>query len=191
MMTKRVVYVVVPVLVMALALVGLAEIVPLAQAAEQAAAPPAPPPRQDSTANWSIGDQAFESNYPEGFTFQVQASSSAGEIVSARLKWYRPTLRPSQVLSVYNAEVTHDPTSGEFSATWQPDATKMVPPWAPIKYHWEFRDAAGNEYQTEPVLAEYVDDTRAWERSESEDAIVFTSDLEGDINAMVLEAMAL
>lgn len=146
--------------------------------------------QQSNTAEWTITEDVFESNYPVGFTVRVKAASSGGEIVRARLIWHRPSQRTNQTLTVYAEEGTIDPATGAVTASWVSDARKMVPPWVVLKYHWEFRDEAGNVYETEPVLAEYEDPTRAWTRSESDDAIVFTSDLEGNIEDLVLDAMA-
>lgn len=188
-MTKRLVYVVVPVMAVIVAMVALNAVIAPVSAAEQLGAPAAAP-RQESTAEWVVDSMTFESEYPEGFTFRAAVSSSAGEIVSAKLKWYRPSLRATDVLSVYAEDVTFDEASGVYSASWRADRLQMVPPWVQIRYHWEFRDAAGNEFRTEPALAEYEDATRAWTRSESADAIVFTSDLSGDIEETVLDAMA-
>ncbi|NDJ74709.1 MAG: hypothetical protein GYB65_00505 [Chloroflexi bacterium] len=192
-MSKRLIFVAVPLLSAALLLVALTWVTPFAAAEDQTPVPavvPQPEPRQNNTADWVISDMSFESNYPDGFTFRIKAESSGGAIENARLVWYRPSLRETDVLRVYAEDVTYDAASGVYSATWQPDSLQMVPPWVLVKYHWEFRDAVGNEYETEPALAEYTDDTRAWTRSESEEAIVFASDLPDEINAMVLDAMA-
>jgi hypothetical protein len=160
-----------------------------ARASEQTASP-VERPRQQNSADWTVQTDAFESNYPAGFTFRLQASSSAGEITRARAIWHRPTLRPGETLTIYAEDAALDPDSGEWVANWAPGNLQMLPPWSLLEYHWELKDEAGNEFESEPVEVEYADATRAWTRSESADAVVFTSDLEGRIEEMVLDALA-
>ena len=159
-----------------------------ASASEQPGIPP-DRPAQDSL-QWTLDAMTFESNYPNGFTARITPSSTGGAIVRARLVWYGPAQRANQTRRVNVEEGEIDPDTGVISARWEPSATEMVPPWVQIKYHWELRDEAGNVYETEPALAEYEDNTRTWTREESEDAIVFTSDLSGDVKELVLDAMA-
>ena len=188
-MKKRIALVVVfPALL--LALVGLSAYSPAVSAQETLPSVMVGRQQQNSTAEWTVTDMVFESNYPDGFTVQVQVSSSGGAVERARLIWHRPNLRSNQNLTVYAEEGSIDPAAGRVTASWQPDKLQMVPPWVVIRYYWEFRDAAGNVFETEPVSAEYEDATRPWTRSESDDAIVFTSDLEGGIEELVLDAMA-
>jgi len=148
-------------------------------------------PQQQNNAQWTISDDMFESSYPNGFSFSIKAASSGGEIVSARAEWYhRPNTRPNEPLTVRRAEGEIDPDTGIISASWVPTGTAtQLPPWVAVEYHWKFRDAAGNEYETEPTIAEYEDTSRTWVRTESEDVLVFSSDLPNDIGQMVVDAM--
>jgi len=146
-------------------------------------------PAQDST-EWVLDEMTFESNYPDGFTVRITPRSTGGTIVRARLVWYGPAQRANQTRRVNVEEGEIDPETGAITARWEPSATEMVPPWVQIRYHWELRDESGSVYETEPALAEYEDNTRDWTRAESEDAIVFSSDLSGDVEELVLDAMA-
>ncbi len=172
---------------------GALAIVALVVGALILAAPSAhagPDPQQSSTDVWIVDAPLVESVYPEGLVFRLRAESSAGTIERARLLWYRPVLRPGATRHVQVEDVTVDPATGDLVAAWRPDALVMLPPWSLVSYHWELRDAAGNTFETEPQTFEYADHTREWTRSESEDAIVFASDLPGEIEALVLDALA-
>ena len=147
-------------------------------------------PRQESPAIWVVDAPMVESVYPDGLVFRLRAQSNAGEIERARLLWYRPVLRPGATRHVQVEEASVDPEAGELVAIWRPSGMMMLPPWAVISYHWELRDSAGNTYTTEPQTAEYADTTREWTHSESQDAIVFAQGLPGEIEALVLDAMA-
>jgi hypothetical protein len=194
-MNRPSVYVVVPVLViMALALIALNLITPFADANAQEDAP-APPvsdsPPQD-TAAWTVDQMTFESNYPDGFTFRIQASSSGGPIVSARAEWtHRPNTRPDRPLQVRRADGEIDFETGLITATWSPTgSSNRIPPWVGVDYHWQLRDEAGNEFITEMAFAEYEDNSKDWIRLEADEVIVFSNGLPEEIPEMVVEAMA-
>lgn len=139
---------------------------------------------------WSINESTFTSNYPNGFTVKVQASSEAGAIERARLIWHRSNLRENQNLFINAEEAQIDPVTNTITARWEPDSRQMIPPWVLISFHWELRDSDGNAISTDSELAEYADTTREWSRFESDEAVVFASDLPGDIEQQVLDAMA-
>jgi hypothetical protein len=65
----------------------------------------------------------------------------------------------------------------------------MLPPWSVLQYTWEFRDAEGNQFTTEPETVEYTDKTHDWDRQESDAGIVFSLDVPSDTNAMVIDAL--
>lgn len=166
----------------ALMLALLAGLLPVVQAA--------PGLGQDGTAMWTVGTPTVRSVYPAGLIFRVRARSSAGPITRARLVWYRPVLRPGATRHVQVEEATIDTARGELVATWHPSGLLMLPPWSVLAYHWELRDAAGNTFETEPRIAEYADLTRPWIRTESEDAIVLSSDLPATVHGLILDALA-
>lgn len=172
----------------ALLAAGLTLWIGLSPAAPGASAAPAA--RQNDPAEWTEGASTVESIYPAGIIFRLHAKSSSAPIARARLVWYRPVLRPGAIRRVQVEVARIDARTGELVAVWQPDGLSMLPPWSVIAYHWELRDAAGNVYTTEPQTAEYADDTRPWVRRESRDAIVFASDLPGDVDLLILEALA-
>jgi hypothetical protein len=172
----------------ALLAAGMALWIGLPPAAPAAIA--APLARQNDPAGWTVGAPTVESIYPAGMIFRLRAESSGGPIVRARLVWYRPVLRPGAIRRVQVEEARIDAGTGELVAVWQPDGLIMLPPWSVVAYHWELRDAAGSDFETGPQTAEYADHTRPWIRSESRDAIVFASDLPGDVDRLILDALA-
>lgn len=155
-------------------------------------APPAPAAGSfQGSAEWTIGSMTFESRYPDGFAFRLQASSSGGAIVSARVEWqHRPHNRPNQPITIRRADGAIDPATGEIVATWTPSGSTAVPPWVGVYYRWKLRDEAGNEYVTEQASAEYADTSREWARTETDEVSVFASDLPDNMGDLVAEAMA-
>jgi hypothetical protein len=173
------------------AIVGLAvlnAVTPLARA-EQPAAPVVERPQQQNTGEWMISEMVFESNYPDGFTFQVKASSAGGEIAQARLNWGSASQREHQTRTIFGIEPELDETTGIYTALWEPTESLMLPPWSVLQYTWEFRDAEGNQFTTEPETVEYTDKTHDWDRQESDAGIVFSLDVPSDTNAMVIDAL--
>jgi hypothetical protein len=177
--------------VWAAALVALALLnaaMPMARAAESPAVQ-ADAPAQNSV-EWTVNSDTFESVYPDGFVVTLDATSPAGPIERASLIWNRPTQRAGETMSIFRQTGEIDPASGQIIASWQPDDTMMLPPWSQLAYHWELRDSEGNVLKTDPVVVDYADNTRDWQRSESDDAVVYAEGLTGDIESVVLDAMA-
>ena len=142
-------------------------------------------------ADWTIVSQAFESRYPNGFAFTLEASSSAGPIVSAEVEWvHRPHIRANEPLTVRRAEGEIDPNTGQIVAVWEPTQGTAVPPWVGVYYRWTLRDEAGNEFETEQYSGEYADEGNAWDRHESDDVLVFSTGLPANMGELVVEAMA-
>ena len=157
------------------------------EARSDQAGPAREAPRND--ADWTVVAQTFTSDYPNGFHSSIQVSSSGGEIERARLIWYSATLRAGSTRRVLGEDSVYDADTDTFTAGWEPDATMMLPPWSLLEYHWELRDAAGNEFVTEPQQVEYEDNTREWSRLDSDTVIVYAESLPSEIEEMVIEAM--
>ncbi|WP_162909372.1 hypothetical protein [Aggregatilinea lenta] len=162
---------------------------PVARAAER-------PDRQDAApaqnaVEWTVTSDVFESVYPGGFVVTLTASSPAGPIEHASLVWNPAAQRESYTLLAHRVPGEIDPVSGQIVASWQPDSTLMLPPWAVLAYHWELSDAAGNVLETDPIVAEYADNTRGWHFSESDDAIVYNEGLNDNVEPAVLNAITM
>src|SRR3990172_6867785 len=82
--------------------------------AYQVPAPPGEHPQQ-SSAEWTIQNPAFESNYPQTFICTIEAASSGGEIERARLIWNKATLRPTETLTIYAIDAKQDSATGELT----------------------------------------------------------------------------
>ncbi len=141
-------------------------------------------PQASTAVEWTVGDLAFESRYPNGFSFTAQISSSAGPIVRGRVIWsHAPGTQRSRPIQV-------DPVTGRLSAVWEVTGNDAVPPWVGITYYWDVGDSAGNSFQTELQYAEYADLSREWIRTESDDVIVFSTELSAEVNQLTIDAMA-
>lgn len=141
-------------------------------------------PTADPNVTWTVGEQTFTSNYPEGFDFTVQITSSAAPIERGRVVWsYAPRSQRSRPAEI-------DPDTGLLTASFDPRGRDAIPPWVGFTYHWEVTDTAGNAFETEPLEAEYEDNSREWIRTESDDIVVFTQGLPDDVGPMTVEAMA-
>jgi hypothetical protein len=145
---------------------------------------PEPAPPADSDVVWTVEEMAFESLYPEGFRFTAKITSSAGPVVRGNVAWFHaPRRQRSQLIEI-------DPETGELSVTWKSSGNRRVPPWVGVTYTWSVGDAEGNVFQTEPQHVEYADNTRDWQRFESDDIIIFLQDIPEEAAELVIEAMA-
>ncbi|MBN2305816.1 MAG: hypothetical protein JXQ72_15140 [Anaerolineae bacterium] len=149
-----------------------------------------PPPAGDnfgmasSDVQWTVGELAFQSNYPAGFQFQAEIRSSAGPIVRGRVIWsHVPGTQRSRPVNV-------DPDTGTLTAVWDATGSDAVPPWVGLMYYWDVGDSEGNAFQTEPQYVEYEDTTHDWVRTETDDIIVFAQNLPDEVGPLVADAMA-
>ena len=142
-------------------------------------------------AEWTVASMGFSSQYPTGFTFDLQASSSGGTVVSARVEWvHRAQDHVGVPLTVRRADGVIDPATGTITATWTATGSTAVPPWVGVYYRWRLRDEAGNEYTTDRTEAEYTPaNADQWDRQESNEVLVFSKNLPANMGDLVLEAM--
>ncbi len=147
------------------------------------ATPRPSPTNNGGNAKWNVRSQKFQSNYPEGFRFDLEVSSTGGKIVEAGVLWnHTPSVRR-------RAQGTID-ASGKINAIWTPRGGDAVPQWVGVDYWWTLKDEAGNVFETPRKYEEYADNTRKWQRAESEDIIVFWQDgLPEQVGPAVVEAM--
>ncbi|NDJ84302.1 MAG: hypothetical protein GYB66_00310, partial [Chloroflexi bacterium] len=144
------------------------------------------PATSTGNAEWTVASNTFTSNFPNGFDFTIEASSSAGQIEAATVVWSHA---PRQIT---RRSADFDPETGVFSATWPGIEEDSVPPWVAVNYQWRFTDSEGNTYNTAWFRGEeYADNTNNWSRYESEDIIVFVQEgLPEDTGQQVMDAMA-
>ncbi|MFN7209192.1 MAG: hypothetical protein ACK4P1_02225, partial [Aggregatilineales bacterium] len=149
------------------------------------ATPPPSPTDNGGNAQWTIRNSTFESNFPKGFTFTLEATSTGGKIVSAAALW-----RHSPVSSRTRRLATIDESGTKMVAVWEKSPGDAVPQWAGVEYWWVLQDEAGNIYETPRQYAEYADNTRKWHRIESDDIIVFWQDgVPNEIGPLTIAAM--
>ncbi len=150
----------------------------------QTATPLPSPTNNGGGAQWKIQAMTFQSQYPKGFTFALNASSTGGKIVEASVFWlHNPVVAP------HSTQGKIDP-SGKITAIWTATVGSSVPQWVGVYYWWTLKDAAGNTYQTPHKYDEYADKTRKWDRAESDDIVVFWQDeLPKDLGQTVLDAV--
>ena len=195
-MTKKRMLIVILPLVAAVGLSVLNAMTPFASAGHAAPVPvtdddgaPQPQPYVQNDAGWTIDDATFLSQYPVGFTFSVQATSSGGPIVSASVEWVHRAHREGQSRRIRRQQAEIDPATGAITAVWQASQGDAVPPWVEVRYIWKLRDEAGNQFETETMIVEYEDRARSWIRTETPDVIVFSTGLSEEFNQTVIEAM--
>ncbi len=193
-MTKKRMLVVILPLLAAVGLGLLNAMTPLASADQTAPIPgdvelSAPLPQAQNNAEWMLEDEAFTSQYPAGFTFSVQATSSGGPVVAASVEWVHRDHREGQTRRVRRQEAEIDPGTGMITAVWEASQNDSVPPWVEVRYVWKFRDEAGNQFETDTLIAEYADHGRDWIRTENADVIVFSTGLSEEFNQTVIDAV--
>jgi hypothetical protein len=148
--------------------------------------PKIPPTVNGGNAKWSIRSRTFSSQYPKGFTFTLQASSTGGELKSAKVYWRHG---PESQRSV---PATYDPKTKTWTAVWEAKpGGDAVPAWVAVNYWFSLVDAQDNVYQTDVQHTEYADNTKEWGRAESEDIIVFwQKPLPDSVGQKTLDALA-
>jgi hypothetical protein len=153
-------------------LVGVAFVIPLQLlvTAQDSAFPtltPQPSPTNNGGgAAWTVAAQTFTSNYPLGWSFTLQASSSAGKIKNATAIWKHSPV------SLRRAGGTFNEQTNTWEFAWE-SSSGAVPAWVSIHYWFVLEDEQGNFYTTDPWQTEYADNTKPWGRLESEDIIIF------------------
>ena len=110
-------------------------------------------------------------NFPYDLTFSVDVSSSEGEITTARL-YYALRNATSTTQQVIEFEAAEQVT---LNYTWDTSNVTM-PPSAPIFYHWEVTDSAGNRASSEELLVHYDDVRYEWQVLADENLSVWWHD---------------
>lgn len=143
------------------------------------------PTNNGGGAQWEVKASTFSSQFPKGFTFTLEATSTGGKLVSAAALW-----RHSPVGSRIRRIAQIDESGTKATAIWEAAPGSSVPQWAGVEYWWVLEDASGNIYETEHQFDEYADNTRNWSRLESEDIIVFWQQgVPDEIGEMTVQAM--
>lgn len=143
---------------------------------------PATPEGNGGKATWTVSKMNFTSNYPTGFTFDIEAESTGGKITSATA-FFRHSPETSRVRAIGK------PNEAGNGATAVVERIQ-VPQWVQVEYWWILTDEAGNSYETPRAFAEYEDNTRKWGRLESEDIVVFWEEgVPDEIGQMTVDAM--
>ncbi len=115
----------------------------------------------------TIGPAQVENQFPQYFALHFPVRSTAGDIVDVRGR-VRFGIRP-----VYQ-RVSLDLTPGrETTATWVWDTSRItVPPYIPIEFQLEVKDAQGNRLKTDSYLFIYEDNRFAWRERRSQHLLV-------------------
>lgn len=146
------------------------------------------PAHVEGDAEWTLTDSSFTSNYPDGFSFKANASSTGGELVSVSVFYsFNPNEEDD---SRQRGEV--DPATGDLNVFVAGTNADGIPPWVTIAYRWRVLDAAGTVYWSQWFVEnEYADNTHVWERRESEDVLIFEQEgLPAEAVDMAFAAMA-
>jgi hypothetical protein len=145
------------------------------------------PAVNEGDATWTIAAQEYEAEFPVGLTFAIEAVSTGGEIVNARVVWTHAPGGNTQRSrgAEYNEE------TGRWVAFWEHNSGD-VPPWVLVRYHWELTDEAGNRYVTAQQDEVYSDPVNVdrWGSTENEDVVVYWIDLPDEYGTQTLEAMS-
>jgi len=137
-------------------------------------------------ATWTVKDLSFQTEYPKGFRFNLDVTSTGGKIVSARVTWQHTPFGGKTSL---RGDISN---GGEtITAEWLNGTNRQsLPQWVSVEYWWELTDEAGNKFVTNHEFDEYVDATRRWQRLESPDVVVvWEESLPEEIGQTVLDAV--
>lgn len=131
------------------------------------------PAKVEGEAEWILNSSNFKSNYPDGFEFTGNASSSAGELASVSIYYsyngdYEEDIR-------MRGEV--DPATGDLSVTVAGRDADGIPSWVEVNYRWRITDTAGTLYWSDWIVgSEYSDDTHHWTKIESDEVLLIVQD---------------
>ncbi|MCC7449783.1 MAG: hypothetical protein IT324_20350 [Anaerolineae bacterium] len=146
-------------------------------------ATPLPSPANNGgKAQWTVKNETFKSDYPNGFEFALEATSTGGKITGASVIWrHGPEASRTRVQGKIDA-------NGKITA--RSEELPTLPQWVDVEYWWMLNDEAGNVYETPHKHAEYADNTRKWHRAESDDVIVFWQDgLPDEVGQVTIDAL--
>jgi hypothetical protein len=129
------------------------------------ATPLSSPTNNGGKSTWKIKSMTFASQYPNGFDFGLDISSSAGRITLARVLWRHSTGQP------FSLNVQPD-KNGKYLAHRAFTAVENMPQWIGIDYWWSLTDEHGNRFETPHKYVEYADNTRPWKRLVTEDVVI-------------------
>jgi hypothetical protein len=119
----------------------------------------------------TFGDAEIENQFPDGITFKITASSIESDISKAKLTYkLRNDISQTQVILEFAPASEVD-----LSYTWD-TRNITVPPSAPIFYHWEVVDSAGNRARTEDELYYYDDVRYDWTVLQNDDLSIWYHD---------------
>jgi len=115
-----------------------------------------------------------ENDFPASLTFNIVASSTAGEITYAELVYSQQKVLGTT--STIRNPVEFEPASTvELSFTYDTSAL-TVTPGEPYLYHWEVTDSAGNTAQSEAQVIRYEDTRFDWQVLENDGVAVWWHD---------------
>ena len=134
---------------------------------------------------FTIGAISYELDYPDGMTFRINATSSAGPITRATVffDFGGTSSMRAQATSI-------DPDSGEIVAFFDRAAAgNGLIPWLNVSYQWRLIDAEGNAIEVEPQTAVYNDPTREWQHAENDLVRIYWFDLPDWVGDEALDAV--
>ncbi len=150
--------------------------------APKTATPQPSPTNNGGSAKWTVNAMTFQSDYPKGFEFHLDVTSSGGKIVEAGVIWQHTPYVSRRARGKIDSD-------GKISAVWNA-TTDAVPQWVGVTYWWTLKDEAGNIFETPHQYDEYADNLRKWHRAESEDLIIFWQDgVPNEVGQMAIDAM--
>lgn len=133
---------------------------------------------------FTIGEVGYTSNYPEGMTFTIAASSTAGPITRATVfyDFGSPITGRLQASTIDN-------DSGLITGTLFRYQAGGLIPWLTVNYTWRLVDAAGNSIEVGPQTDVYADHTREWQMAENDLVRVYWFGLPDWVGEEALDAV--
>ncbi len=131
-----------------------------------------------------FGPTRLENEFPDRLTFEVEVSTSlaAGEIVSAKL--YHALLNANST----DQELLTVQPDGRVTLQYTWDTSNLtIPPSAPVLFHWEATDSAGNRASSTEELFRYDDVRFDWSILDDERIAVWWHDQPAEMGERVFE----
>ena len=134
----------------------------------------------------TFGAPSHDIDFPDSLSFAINASSNAGEILTAKLTFWVPGL-VSFSTNLTKNQVEFSPASSVQLLYIMNTEGFTVFPSTPYLYYWEVTDSAGNTAKSKEFSIRYDDTRYDWDIFENEEVAVWTHDRSRSFGQSIFE----
>lgn len=134
----------------------------------------------------TFGAPSHDIDFPDYMTFEIAASSSAGQIVSAQLVYWVPS-EVSLSTSLTREDLEFSPSSSVHLSFFMDTEGLTSFPSTPYQYYFIVEDSAGNTAHSPEYSIRYDDTRYDWDVFENDDVAVWTHNRPNSFGQSVFE----